>query len=169
MESRVSVGRPCRRRAAGGLGVTLSRRGGIGLLCIDHAPVNALSPAVVAALDAAVAAFEGDSGPTRCWSTAPGAPSLPAATSLPSTRRTSMPRLSTASRRGLEGSRRLVLAALGTAPRWAAARTGTGLPLPHRAGGHARRLAAEVRLGLLPGSLGSQRLPRACGRSWRWN
>ncbi len=164
MESRVSVGPAVPPAASGraGPGVTLSRRGGIGLLCIDHAPVNALSPAVVAALDEAVAAFEGDGGLdallVHCAGRTFVAGGDIAAFDAPDFDAAPFNRILAR----LEGSRRLVLAALhGTALggglelalachyRIALADTRVGLP--------------EVRLGLLPGSLGSQRLPRACG------
>ncbi|RYY88565.1 MAG: enoyl-CoA hydratase, partial [Comamonadaceae bacterium] len=142
--------------------VSLQRHGDIAVLTISNPPVNALSPAVVAGLTAAVAAFEAD----RSY----------AALLVHSSGRTFVaggdihsfdaPDFSTAPYNGtlarIEALDRPVAAALhGTvlggglelalACHWRVALPSTQLGLP------------EVKLGILPGSLGTQRLPRLTG------
>ena len=142
--------------------VTLRRQGDIALLVIDNPPVNALSPAVVAGLASALDAFEADRSYRALLVHCAGrtfvaggdistfdAPDFSAAP----LNRTLM---------RLEAQDRLVVAALhGTvlggglevalACHYRIAVPGTQLGLP------------EVKLGLLPGSLGTQRLPRLAG------
>ncbi|MGO4330211.1 3-hydroxyacyl-CoA dehydrogenase NAD-binding domain-containing protein [Cupriavidus sp. 2TAF22] len=142
--------------------VSLVRHGRIGLMCISHPPVNALSVATVAGLDACVAAFEADAGLDGLLVWCAGrtfvaggdiaqfdAPDFDAG---PYNRILAR----------IEASPRLVVAALhGTA-------LGGGLELALACHYRVALPGAcvglpEIKLGLLPGSLGSQRLPRACG------
>ncbi|NML30592.1 3-hydroxyacyl-CoA dehydrogenase NAD-binding domain-containing protein [Paraburkholderia antibiotica] len=141
---------------------TLNRRNDIALLCIDNPPVNALSPAVIADLVAALDAFEADRsykalvvyGEGRTFvaggdiaafdlddfSTAPFNRFL--------ARLEALDRIVVAALHGtvLGGGLELALACH---YRVAQPRTQLGLP--------------EVKLGILPGSLGTQRLPRLVG------
>ncbi|MDF3881156.1 3-hydroxyacyl-CoA dehydrogenase NAD-binding domain-containing protein [Cupriavidus basilensis] len=142
--------------------VSLVRHGRIGLLCIDHPPVNALSVATVAGLDARVAAFEADpsldglliwcAGRTFVAGGDIAQFDAPDFTAAPYNRILAR----------IEASERLVVAALhGTA-------LGGGLELAlachYRVALPGTRVGLpEIKLGLLPGSLGTQRLPRACG------
>ena len=142
--------------------VAFSREGRLGLIQIDNPPVNALSPAVIEGLIAALGQFEaaGDLdalvlyGTGRTW--VAGAdittfddPGFPAA-------------LFNGFLARLEAERRPVVVALhGTA-------LGGGLELAmachHRvAQPNARFGLPEVKIGIIPGSLGTQRLPRLVG------
>ncbi|MDM0024577.1 3-hydroxyacyl-CoA dehydrogenase NAD-binding domain-containing protein [Variovorax saccharolyticus] len=142
--------------------VTLSRHGDIALLRIDNPPVNALSPGVVAGLVAAIDAFEADAsykalllhGEGRTFVAGGDISSF----DLPDF--TTQPFNGTLAR--IEALGRPVVAALhGTvlggglelalACHWRVAHPKTQLGLP------------EVKLGILPGSLGTQRLPRVVG------
>ncbi|MDM0071030.1 3-hydroxyacyl-CoA dehydrogenase NAD-binding domain-containing protein [Variovorax sp. J31P207] len=142
--------------------VTLNRHGDIALLRIDNPPVNALSPAVVAGLVAAIDAFEADAsckalllhGEGRTFVAGGDISSF----DLPDF--TTQPFNGTLAR--IEALGRPVVAALhGTvlggglelalACHWRVAHPKTQLGLP------------EVKLGILPGSLGTQRLPRVVG------
>lgn len=142
--------------------VTLSRHGDIALLRIDNPPVNALSPTVVAGLVTAIDAFEADAsykallvhGEGRTFVAGGDISSF----DLPDF--TTQPFNGTLAR--IEALGRPVVAALhGTvlggglelalACHWRVAHPKTQLGLP------------EVKLGILPGSLGTQRLPRVVG------
>ncbi|VTU33578.1 Fatty acid oxidation complex subunit alpha [Variovorax sp. SRS16] len=142
--------------------VTLSRHGHIAVMTIDNPPVNAISPAVVAGLSTALDAFESDrtlgallvhcEGRTFVAGGDIGSFDQPGFSALPFNRVLAR----------LEGLDRPVVGALhGTvlggglelalACHWRTASPGTRLGMP------------EVKLGLLPGSLGTQRLPRLAG------
>ncbi|OLL32079.1 enoyl-CoA hydratase [Burkholderia sp. SRS-W-2-2016] len=141
---------------------TLSRRGDIALLCIDNPPVNAISPAGIGALVAALDAFDADrsyqalvvygAGRTFVAGGDIAAFESPDFSTAPFNRFLAR----------LEALDRLVIAALhGTvlggglelalACHYRVAQTRTQFGLP------------EVKLGILPGSLGTQRLPRLVG------
>jgi 3-hydroxyacyl-CoA dehydrogenase len=142
--------------------VTLSRHGEIALLRIDNPPVNALSPAVVEGLIAAVDAFEADrsykalllfgEGRTFVAGGDITAFDLPDFSAKPLNnmlnRLESLDRPVTASLHGtvLGGGSELALAC-----HWRVAHPKTQFGFP------------EVKLGILPGSLGTQRLPRVVG------
>jgi len=142
--------------------VTLERRGEVALLRIDNPPVNAISPDVVLGLEQALAAFECDdaaralvvgcAGRTFVAGGDIAAFDRPDFSAAPFNRVLSR----------LEAQDRPVVAALhGTvlggglelalACHWRVALHGTQFGFP------------EVKLGLLPGSLGTQRLPRLVG------
>ena len=142
--------------------VTLSRHGDIALLRIDNPPVNALSPAVVAGLVAAIDAFEADASYKALLVHSEGRTFVAggdiSSFDLPDF--TTQPFNGTLAR--IEALSRPVVAALhGTvlggglelalACHWRVAHPKTQLGLP------------EVKLGILPGSLGTQRLPRVVG------
>ena len=142
--------------------VSLARRGDIALLRIDHPPVNALSPAVIEGLAGALDAFEQDRSARALVLACAGRTFVaggdiasfddPAFSAAPFNRILAR----------LEAQERPVVAALhGTV-------LGGGLELALAC--HWRVVAAgaqfgfpEVKLGLLPGSLGTQRLPRLVG------
>ncbi|MEJ8810385.1 3-hydroxyacyl-CoA dehydrogenase NAD-binding domain-containing protein [Variovorax ureilyticus] len=142
--------------------VTLNRHGDIALLCIDNPPVNALSPAVVDGLIAAVDAFEADrdykalllygEGRTFVAGGDITAFDLPDFSARPLNRMLnrleSLDRPVVASLHGtvLGGGLELALAC-----HWRVAHPKTQFGFP------------EVKLGILPGSLGTQRLPRVVG------
>jgi 3-hydroxyacyl-CoA dehydrogenase len=143
--------------------VRLSREGRIAVLRIDNPPVNAISPAVGAGLVAALQAFEADRDAAALLLYCEGR-TFVAGGDIASF---DLPDFSTAPfNHGvlarLEAQTRPVVAALhGTvlggglelamACHWRVAAPKTQLGLP------------EVKLGLLPGSLGTQRLPRLIG------
>ncbi|MEZ5651123.1 MAG: 3-hydroxyacyl-CoA dehydrogenase NAD-binding domain-containing protein [Burkholderiaceae bacterium] len=142
--------------------VTLSREGRIGLLCIDQPPVNALSPAVVAGLVEAFGAFERDAAldalvihcAGRTFVAGGDIATFDAADFSAASFNRLLGRI--------EASARPVVAALhGTV-------LGGGLEVAmachHRVARPDTRFGMpEVKLGLLPGSLGTQRLPRLVG------
>ena len=142
--------------------VTFERRGRIGLLRIDNPPVNALSPATVAGLAEALAAFDADPSLGALLVHCDGRTFVAGGdiTSFDA------PDFSAASYNSLlarlERSARPVVAALhGTV-------LGGGLELAlachYRVAVPGTRVGfPEVKLGLLPGSLGTQRLPRLAG------
>ncbi|HMA09471.1 MAG TPA: enoyl-CoA hydratase-related protein, partial [Ramlibacter sp.] len=142
--------------------VTFSRQGRIGLICIDNPPVNAISAAVVAALADALGQFEAtadlDALVIHCAGRTFVAGGDIASFELPDF--SAKPYNALLAR--IEASRRPVVAALhGTV-------LGGGLELAlachRRVAQPATRLGLpEVKLGLLPGSLGTQRLPRLVG------
>lgn len=142
--------------------VTYRRHGEIALLVIDNPPVNALSPAVVAGLGAALDAFEADRTARALLLHCEGRTFVAGGdiTSFDAPDFSAQPFNATLAR--LEAQDRPVVAALhGTvlggglelalACHFRLAVPGTQLGLP------------EVKLGLLPGSLGTQRLPRLAG------
>lgn len=142
--------------------VTLERRGRIGLLRIDNPPVNALSPDTIAGLTQALDAFEADStleallihcdGRTFIAGgdiTSFDAPDFSAATYnnlLARIERSTRPTVATLHGAALGGGLELALAC-----HYRIAVPGTRVGFP------------EVKLGLVPGSLGTQRLPRLAG------
>ncbi|OLL27534.1 enoyl-CoA hydratase [Burkholderia sp. SRS-W-2-2016] len=142
--------------------VTLDRHGDIALLRIDNPPVNALSPAVVSGLAEAISAFETDRSFKALMIYCAGR-TFVAGGDISSF---DSPDFSTAPYNGalakLEALDRPVIAALhGTV-------LGGGLELAlachYRVAKPDTRLGLpEVKLGLLPGSLGTQRLPRLVG------
>jgi 3-hydroxyacyl-CoA dehydrogenase len=142
--------------------VTFETHGRIGVLRINNPPVNALSPAAVAALIAGFAAFEAEPALKALLLHCEGR-TFVAGGDISSF---DLPDFSTAPFNTflarLEQSRRPVVAALhGTvlggglelamACHYRLALVGTRVGLP------------EVKLGLVPGSLGTQRLPRLAG------
>lgn len=142
--------------------VTLSRHGAIALLRIDNPPVNALSPAVVAGLAAAVDAFEADPDYQALLVHCEGRTFVAGGdiTAFDDPHFSASLYNGTLAR--IEALGRPVVAALhGTvlggglelalACHWRVAHPKTQLGLP------------EVKLGILPGSLGTQRLPRVVG------
>ncbi len=142
--------------------VTFSRHGRIGLLCIDFPPVNAISPRVAADLAAAFGQFEADRGLAAAVVYCAGRTFVAGGDiSMFEAPDFSTRPLNTLLAR-IEASPRPVIAALhGTV-------LGGGLELAiachHRVAQPTTRLGMpEVKLGLLPGSLGTQRLPRLVG------
>jgi 3-hydroxyacyl-CoA dehydrogenase len=141
---------------------TLNRRGDIALLCIDNPPVNAISPAVTEALAAALDAFEADRSYKALVVYGEGR-TFVAGGDIALFERDDF---STAPFNGvlarLESLDRIVVAALhGTV-------LGGGLELAlachyRVAQSHTQLGLPEVKLGILPGSLGTQRLPRVVG------
>lgn len=142
--------------------VTFTRDGRIGLICIDQPPVNALTSAVVTGLAEAFDNFERDTTldalVIHCGGRTFVAGGDITAFEVPGFSAEPLNRLFGR----IEASRKLVVAALhGTV-------LGGGLELAmachHRvASADARFGMPEVHLGLLPGSLGTQRLPRLVG------
>jgi len=138
---------------------TLQREGVLATLYIDNPPVNALSPALVTALDAAFSEFEADRG-LSCLVIACAGRTFVAGgdiTSFDDPVFTPRPFNDLLAR--IEASDRPVVAALfGTV-------LGGGLELAlachHRIADDATKLGMpEITLGIVPGSLGTQRLPR---------
>lgn len=142
--------------------VTLSRHGDIALLRIDNPPVNALSPTVVAGLVAAIDAFEADAsykallvhGEGRTFVAGGDISSfdLPDFTTQPFNG--ALARIEALGRPVVAALHGTVLGGgleLALACHWRVAHPKTQLGLP------------EVKLGILPGSLGTQRLPRVVG------
>jgi len=142
--------------------VTFERRGRIGVLRIDNPPVNALSPQAVAGLVQGFAAFEADaslaallvhcdgrtfvaSGDTASFD-APDFSTEPFNTLLAHIEGSARPVVAALHGTALGGGLELAMACHG---RVAVPGTRVGLP--------------EVKLGLIPGSLGTQRLPRLAG------
>jgi 3-hydroxyacyl-CoA dehydrogenase len=142
--------------------VTFSRRDRIGLLCIDNPPVNAMSPQAVAALIEGFDRFEVTSDLDALVIYCAGR-TFAAGGDIASFERpdfSAKPYNDLLAR--IENSRRPVIAAMhGTV-------LGGGLELAmacHRRVAHPDTKVGlpEVKLGLLPGSLGTQRLPRLVG------
>jgi 3-hydroxyacyl-CoA dehydrogenase len=142
--------------------VTLSRQGDIALLRIDNPPVNALSPAVATGLDAAVRAFEADRGCKALLLYCEGRTFVAGGDIAAFEQPNFSARPFNDMLARLEGLDRPVVGALhGTvfggglelalACHWRVAHPKTQFGFP------------EVKLGLLPGSLGTQRMPRVVG------
>jgi 3-hydroxyacyl-CoA dehydrogenase len=142
--------------------VTFQRRGRIGLLRIDNPPVNALSSATVGGLIEGLAAFEADTslaallvhcdgrtfvaGGDITSFDAPDFSAAPYNTFLARLERSARPVVAVLHGTVLGGGLELALAC-----HYRVAVPDTRFALP------------EVKLGLLPGSLGTQRLPRLAG------
>jgi 3-hydroxyacyl-CoA dehydrogenase len=137
-------------------------RDGITVLRIDHPPVNALSPRLSAQLGEAIMAFEADRGARALVIACAGRTFVaggdiaafddPAFSALPLNR--TLARMEQLDRPVVAAIHGFALGGgleLALACHWRIAAPGTQLGLP------------EVKLGLLPGSLGSQRLPRVVG------
>ena len=142
--------------------VTFTQEGSIGLIRIDHPPVNAIAPHVVAALAASFDEFEARGNLEALVIHAAGRTFVAGADIAWFERSDFDPRPYNQLLARIEASNRPVVAALhGTvlgaglelamACHWRVAAPGTRFGLP------------EVKLGLLPGSLGTQRLPRLVG------
>jgi 3-hydroxyacyl-CoA dehydrogenase len=142
--------------------VTFTQEGKIGLVRIDHPPVNAIAPHVVSALATSFDEFEARGDLDALVIHAAGRTFVAGADIAWFERSDFDPRPYNQLLARIEASNRPVVAALhGTvlgaglelamACHWRVAAPGTRFGLP------------EVRLGLLPGSLGTQRLPRLVG------
>ncbi|MBA5688890.1 3-hydroxyacyl-CoA dehydrogenase NAD-binding domain-containing protein [Rugamonas apoptosis] len=142
--------------------VTFVQEGSIGLIRIDNRPVNAVSPRVVAALEASFAEFEERGSLDALVIYCAGRTFVAGADIAWFDSSDFNPQAYNRLLARIEASERPVVAALhGTvlgaglelalACHWRVAEPGTKLGLP------------EVKLGLLPGSLGTQRLPRLLG------
>lgn len=142
--------------------VTFVQEGNIGLIRIDNRPVNAISPRVVAALEASFAEFEERGSLDALVIYCAGRTFVAGADISWFESSDFNPRPYNRLLARIEASERPVIAALhGTvlgaglelamACHWRIAESATRLGLP------------EVKLGLLPGSLGTQRLPRLVG------
>lgn len=142
--------------------VTLRNDGSVGILTICNPPVNALSMAVVCEMDECFTAFESQSHLTALVVHCEGSTFVAGGdiAELESSAFSTKPLNNLLAR--LEACSRPVIAALhGTALggglelamacHWRVATPGTRIGLP------------EVKLGLIPGSLGTQRLPRLAG------
>lgn len=141
---------------------TLLREGAIATLVIDNPPVNALSPELIAELDRAFAEFEADLGLAGLVIVCAGR-TFVAGGDINSFKDPAFtPRPFNMLLARVEASDRPVVAALfGTV-------LGGGLELAmachHRVADRKTKLGLpEVSLGIVPGSLGTQRLPRLAG------
>lgn len=143
---------------------------GIGIITIDHPPVNALSSAVFAELDAAVAAFQADAAVRAIVLTAEGAVFAAGADVKEIADIADAPtgeQLSWAANEftlKLEGSPLPIVCAVNGPC------LGGGMELAMAchirvASDRARFAQPEVRIGIIPGMGGSQRLPRLVGKS----
>ncbi|MFW5330187.1 3-hydroxyacyl-CoA dehydrogenase NAD-binding domain-containing protein [Hydrogenophaga sp. ZJX-1] len=142
--------------------VTLKSEGAIGVLVIDNPPVNALSPATVQGLIDGLAAFEARAdlkalvvhcegrtfvaGGDIAAFEDPAFSAAPYNAFLARLEACSRPVVAALHGTALGGGLELALAC-----HWRVASPGTRVGLP------------EVKLGLIPGSLGTQRLPRVAG------
>lgn len=142
--------------------VTLKSEGAIGVLVIDNPPVNALSPATVQGLIDGLAAFEARAdlkalvvhcegrtfvaGGDIAAFEDPAFSAVPYNAFLARLEACSRPMVAALHGTALGGGLELALAC-----HWRVASPGTRVGLP------------EVKLGLIPGSLGTQRLPRVAG------
>jgi 3-hydroxyacyl-CoA dehydrogenase len=142
--------------------VTLARDGEIAILTIDNPPVNVLSPAVIAGLEAAVAAFEADTSATALILRCAGRTFVAGGDITVFDDPAFSPARFNAVLARIERQDRPVVAELfGTV-------LGGGLELAmaahHRIAEPATRFGLpEITLGIVPGSLGTQRLPRLVG------
>lgn len=142
--------------------VRFSSEGGIGLICIDNPPVNAISGEVVRGLSAALDAFEQDAALQALVIACAGRTFVAGGDigSFDDAAFSAQPFNGVLAR--IERQHRPVIAAMhGTV-------LGGGLELAlachYRVAEKATRFGfPEVKLGLLPGSLGTQRLPRLVG------
>jgi 3-hydroxyacyl-CoA dehydrogenase len=141
---------------------SFTRHGPIGLLCIDNPPVNTASPEVINAMAEAFDCFEAAADLEALVIHCAGRTFVAGGDIAAFERPAFSAKPYNALFARIEASRRPVVAALhGTvlgaglelavACHWRVAQPGTRLGLP------------EVKLGLLPGSLGTQRLPRLVG------
>jgi enoyl-CoA hydratase/carnithine racemase len=145
--------------------VTLSRHGDVAVLTIDNPPVNALSPGVPEAIQSAVETAANDPAVKAIVVIGAGTTFIAGADikefGKVASGEAQLPDLAAIIRR-IEDSPKLVVMALhGTA-------FGGGLEVAM--GGHYRVIAAgakvgqpEVKIGLIPGAAGTQRLPRLAG------
>ncbi|WP_323035632.1 3-hydroxyacyl-CoA dehydrogenase NAD-binding domain-containing protein [Pararhodobacter sp.] len=142
--------------------VTLTRDGDLAILLIDNPPVNALSPVTIAALQDGFAAFEADRDAVALVIACAGRTFIAGGdiTAFDDPGFSAAPLNALLDR--IEASDRPVVVALhGTV-------LGGGLEVAmaahHRIAHPATRLGMpEITLGLIPGSLGTQRLPRLAG------
>lgn len=146
---------------AAGAPVSLTLEGGIAVICIDHPPVNALSQAVRAGLLAAVEQANADPS-VRAMVLHCAGRTFIAGADVAEMNRPSQPPLLQDITSAMENSPKPIVVALhGTAlgggfevalaAHWRMANEGAKVGLP------------EVKLGLLPGAGGTQRLPRLVG------
>ncbi len=142
--------------------VRLSREGRVAVLRIDNPPINAVSPAVAAGLDAAIDAFEAyrDAAALlihcegRTFVAGGDINSFDAPDFSAALYNNALARLEAQARPVIAALHGTVLGGgleLALACHWRVGSPKTQLGLP------------EVKLGLLPGSLGTQRLPRVVG------
>ncbi len=142
--------------------VDLDRRGRVAVLTVNNPPVNALSRHVRQGLHDGLDAGRRRPGrPGRSSSPAPGERSSPARTSPSSASRPRSPRCTRSSTSSRARRKPVVAAIHGTA-------LGGGLEVTlachYRVGVKGARFGLpEVKLGLLPGAGGTQRLPRVVG------
>jgi 3-hydroxyacyl-CoA dehydrogenase len=145
--------------------VTLERRGDVGLLRIDNPPVNALSPEVISGIGRVLDAFEHDRALRALLVYCAGTTFVAGADISFFDRADFTPADFNRFLQRLESSDRPVVAVLhGTA-------LGGGLELAlachYRIALQSTRVGLpEVKLGILPGSLGTQRLPRLTGAAF---
>lgn len=142
--------------------VTLSREGDIAVMRVDNPPVNALSPAVIRDMEATFAAFEADETAIALLIECAGRTFIAGGDISVFDDPDFSPAPLNALLDRIEASQRPVIAvlhgtvlggglevAMATHYRIAAPATRVGLP--------------EITLGIIPGSLGTQRLPRLAG------
>lgn len=140
----------------------LTREGNLAILTIDNPPVNALSPATIAAMGDAFAAFEADPAPMALVIACAGRTFVAGGDITVFDDPAFSPAPLNALLDRIEASRRPVVAALhGTV-------LGGGLEVAmaahHRIAAPSTRIGMpEITLGIIPGSLGTQRLPRLAG------
>ena len=142
--------------------VTLNREGDIAIMRIDNPPVNALSPATVRDMDATFRAFESDAATRALLIECAGRTFIAGGDISVFDDPSFSPAPLNALLDRIEASERPVIAILhGTV-------LGGGLEVAmaahHRIAAPGTRIGMpEITLGLVPGSLGTQRLPRLAG------